>query len=245
MSSTPSSFEVFDKDAQERGGYGYTFDRLSSRTSNKRMSDGILGLNLFQGKSVIDVGCGDGTYTTELFDGGAKSVLGVDPAPNAIEVAKTKAVSKDGKVSEFHVCNAYELQSLGKTFDVAVMRGVIHHIPEPFRAIAQTCKIAKDIIVLEPNGHNPVLKLIECFSPYHVEHGELSYLRSTLVKWFKDAGADVQSYVYIGLVPIFCADWAVKPLKALEKPIESIPLVRDVVCGQVVIHFRSTVCSGA
>ncbi len=239
MSMKPSSYEVFDKDARERGSYSYTVDRLSSRTSNDRINSAMFGFNLLQGKSVIDVGCGDGAYTAGLFEGGAASVLGVEPGAEAVEVACRRNAALGDKAPEFQVCNAYDLESLNRTFDVAVVRGVIHHIPEPPRAIRQMCKVARDILVIEPNGYNPVLKIIERVSPYHREHQELSYTRATLVDWFAEAGASLQSHVYIGLVPFFCPDWMVRPLKAMEGVVESLPLVRTMMCGQVVLHFRS------
>ena len=235
----PSSYEVFDKDAREQGSYSYTIDRLSGRTSNQRINAAMFGFNLLQGKSVIDVGCGDGTYTAGLFEGGADSVLGVEPGAEAVEVARKKNTAVVGRVPEFRVCNAYDLESLGRTFDVAVVRGVIHHIPDPLRGIRQMCKVAKDILVVEPNGYNPVLKIIERLSPYHRAHQELSYTRATLADWFAEAGATLQAHAYIGLVPFFCPDWMVRPLKAMEGIVESLPLVRTLMCGQVVMHFRS------
>lgn len=239
MSMKPSSYEVFDQDVRERGSYSYTIDRLSSRTSNERINAAMFGFNLLEGKSVIDVGCGDGAYTAGLFEGGAASVLGVEPGADAVEVARRRNAAVGGRMPEFQVCNAYDLESLGRTFDVAVVRGVIHHIPEPLRGIRQMCKVAKDILVVEPNGYNPVLKIIERVSPYHREHKELSYTRATLAGWFTEAGASLQSSLYIGLVPFFCPDWMVRPLKAMEGVVESLPLVRTVMCGQVVMHFRS------
>ncbi len=239
MSMEPSSYEIFDKDARERGGYSYTRNRLSSETSNQRINSAMFELGLLEGKSVIDVGCGDGAYTAELFEGGAAAVLGVEPGAEAVEVARSRSTETGGRRAEFQVCNAYDLESLGKRFDVAVVRGVIHHIPEPLRGIRQICKVAKDIIVVEPNGYNPVLKLIEQLSSYHREHQELSYTRATLAGWFSEAGATLQSHTYIGLVPFFCPDWMVHPLKAMEGVVESLPLAKTMLCGQVVMHFRS------
>ena len=106
------------------------------------------------------------------------------------------------------------------------------------------CRVARDILVIEPNGYNPVLKIIERVSPYHREHQELSYTRATLAGWFAEAGATLQSHAYIGLVPFFCPDWMVRPLKAVEGIVESLPLVRTLMCGQVVMHFRTAPGAG-
>jgi hypothetical protein len=43
------------------------------------------------------------------------------------------------------------------------------------KAIQIICNIADEIIVAEPNGYNPVLKIMEKVSPYHIQHEEKSY----------------------------------------------------------------------
>lgn len=235
----PSSYEVFAKDAREQGSYTYTVDRLSSRTSNERINAAMFAFGLLNGKTVIDVGCGDGTYTAELFKGGAISVLGVEPGAEAVDVAIAKNALLGGRKPEFQVCNAYDLEGLGRTFDVAVLRGVIHHIPDPLRGIRQVCKVARDVLVIEPNGYNPVLKIIEQVSPYHREHQELSYTRATLARWFAEAGAELRDDTYIGLVPFFCPDWMVRPLKVMEGLVEALPVARALMCGQIVMHFST------
>lgn len=87
---TKNVFEPFDKDVIERGGYVYsTTNKLSAVYSAGKTSQIILKTSNLSGKTVLDVGCGDGTYTNHLWENaGAKSILGIDPAPNSIEVAK-------------------------------------------------------------------------------------------------------------------------------------------------------------
>src|SRR5690348_13767170 len=85
----------FNRDVAELGGYAYTGDRLSSRLANQRITDAIVEAADVAGKRVIDVGCGDGTYTIELAAAGAESVLGTDAAAAAVERARSRTVGRE------------------------------------------------------------------------------------------------------------------------------------------------------
>src|SRR5260370_29080502 len=61
--------DVFDRDALAHGGYLYTnSDRLSCRLATQRSTDAILAADCFRGRSVIDLGCGDGFYSFRWWD---------------------------------------------------------------------------------------------------------------------------------------------------------------------------------
>ena len=55
--------KAFLQDVNEFGGYAYTTRTLSGRMSNARISKSILAMDVFTGKKIIDIGCGDGTYS--------------------------------------------------------------------------------------------------------------------------------------------------------------------------------------
>jgi SAM-dependent methyltransferase len=194
----------------------------------------------FKDKRVVDVGCGDGTYTADLFKTASpKSVLGIDPAAAAIERAGTNY----GNVSDaltFKSCLPSDLVDSGETFDIAVYRGVIHHVDDPEKEIAVSLKLADQVVYLEANGSNPVLKLLERVSPYHRRHNERSYLLGTLKKWIRNSGGRPVSASYFGLVPMFCPNWYVPIGAALEPLVRSIPLLRAICCGQLIIVGQSS-----
>ena len=87
---------------------------------------------------------------------------------------------------------------------------------------------------MEPNGYNPVLKVIEKLSRYHVEHEEKSYSPRRVAAWFERCGARVEAERYIGLVPMFCPDLLARLLKSFEPLVERTPLLRRIACGQYV-----------
>ncbi len=79
--------ETFSEDVAREGGYLYsTPDRLSCRLANERITRAILELaGDLRPERVLDVGCGDGTYTSELVhELSAPVVFGIDPSKPAV-----------------------------------------------------------------------------------------------------------------------------------------------------------------
>jgi 2-polyprenyl-3-methyl-5-hydroxy-6-metoxy-1,4-benzoquinol methylase len=231
----------FEEDVRRTGSYAYTVERLSARLVNARFSKCIDRSFAFAGRTVLDIGCGDGTYTLEFPTFGVKEVVGVDPAGMAIEAAnaKSRKLRLDAKV-KFEVGNIYALAPYlaGNHFDCIVLRGVLHHLPDPPRAIAGLATFTGTMVVLEPNGNNPVLKLLEKYSRYHIEHEERSFTPAQIRSWLTVAGFRVRSCKVFNLVPMFCPDRIAKLLCAVGPIVERLPMVRDIVCGQSIIVAR-------
>lgn len=240
-SSTKKNVIKFDEDVRQTGSYAYTAGRLSARLANARFSECIAKSFDFSGKAVLDLGCGDGTYTLEFAALGVKEVLGVDPASTAIEVANVKSheLGCDTTV-KFQVGNIYALEPYlaDDRFDCIVLRGVLHHLPDPARAIAGLAAFNGTVVVLEPNGNNPILKLLEKYSRYHIEHEERSFRPALLHSWLAAAGFRVHSSKLFNLVPMFCPDWMAMILRIAGPLVERLPLLRDISCGQIIIVAR-------
>jgi len=228
----------FDQDVVSGGGYQYTGSKLSSFLANKRMSDSVKAFFDFTSLSVLDCGCGDGKYTKDYIEFGASSVLGLDPAEKAIESA-SKSNNHEG--IKFAVGDVYNLSTNEEikkrkfTFDIAVLRGVLHHVSDQSLAVKSVARVANSILILEPNGSNPVLKLIEKLSMYHVDHEEQSFTLNQIKRWLLDAGYFQIKHKYINLVPFFCPDCFAKLADFLTPIFEKIPLLRVVLCGQIIL----------
>lgn len=227
-------YEPFEQDVIRAGGYQYTkTDRRSSLYANRRYSDVVIGNTPMAGKTVVDVGCGDGTYTAVLrARTAAVSIVGIDPAAAAIDVARRTYEPQFPDLT-FRCGFAADMVAAGEHFDVAVYRGVIHHVADPTAEIATALRLADTVFFLEPNGWNPIMKLLERYSAYHIEHKEQSYRLGQLRRWILQAGGRVEKAFYFGLVPFFCPNWMVTVGSTLEPVIEKIPLVRVLACGQV------------
>ena len=230
------SWAAFDQDVDAQGGYQYTDgSRLSARIANERYTELIVDSADFAGKRVVDVGSGDGTYTAALADhSDAAEIIGVEPSPKAVERAQSAYASYGARL-QFECCSSRDLLEAGKHYDIAVYRGVIHHVPDPKEEIARAVALADRVVILEPNGVNLMMKLAERLSRYHREHHERSFVPRTLSSWVNAAGGKVERVRFFGLVPYFCPDAVARLGRMLEPIIEVIPLLRAGLCGQYVL----------
>lgn len=229
----------FNQDVRINDGYLYSeSDKLSCRLANKRMSDAVFSMVELNYKRIIDIGCGDGKYTIELLSFNPEYILGVDAAEVAIGLAVAK--TKDITNIKFRVADIYSLHNINDHFDIAIVRGVLHHLNDAAQAIQSVMNIADEVIIVEPNGYNPGLKIIEKLSSYHIEHEEKSFYPHTLDKWFKIAGGEVVHSCYCGLVPMFCPDFMAKLLKNIEPLVEKFPICKQFGCAQYVFKVKRT-----
>lgn len=223
--------EPFDRDVIRLGGYQYTghMASLSSFLATRRQTRLILdALEEGGGLSICDVGCGDGKLTHELTRQG-RSVLGIDLSVPAVKTAQ----SHFGERSDlrFLAVDVAELIRSGETFDVVVLRGVLHHAEDPEGLVALASSLANTVIILEPNGYNPVLKVIEKVSRYHREHGERSFRKPMIEKWITNAGMRVTKCEVAVIVPYFAPDWFAKTASLLEPFFERVAGIRWLWCG--------------
>src|SRR4029079_17104745 len=108
---TKKNVSEFNHDIIENQGYKYiNTERISARFSNSRTTQAIHAITNWTGKHVLDIGCGDGTFTRELCQTGAASVLGVDPASEAIELANNNPANAASL--SFAVGNIYTIEEL-------------------------------------------------------------------------------------------------------------------------------------
>jgi ubiquinone/menaquinone biosynthesis C-methylase UbiE len=227
--------DPFNTDAAGGEGYIYTTaGQFSSRHVLDRHFELILGLGRIQGRSVVDIGCGDGFSTFRFWDQAHPArMAGVDPADNAIKVANRK---RGERPIEFRVLDANRVPYDDASFDVAIIQGVLHHADDPQATIREGLRVAREIVILEPNGLNPGLKLLEKVSPYHREHNERSYSRRKLRAWVETAGGRVADEKFAVFVPIFSPGWLARPMAALEPAVEAIPGLRAVSCSVYVLR---------
>ena len=111
------------------------------------------------GASWIESACGTGLVSRALA-GKAGSVTGVDLTPAMLEQAKRGAAGEGIENVGFSVGDATALEFADGSFDGAVTRLSLHHIPVPGRAIAELARvvrpggsvIAGDLVADEADG---------------------------------------------------------------------------------------------
>ncbi len=225
----------FNSDVLANEGYRYTSNApYSSVVSNKRITDEteMLLKKIGGVKTVIDIGCGDGTYTAELKQRlPGVEFTGFDPALEAIALAQKKYPD-----CSYIVGNVLDASTFpAKKYDVAVIRGVIHHLPTQSEAVKNAALLSNRIIIIEPNGNNPVLKWIEKNSEYHIQHEEQSFSSSFLQKICTENGLTVKHLSFIGFVPFFFPEFPARVIYFFQPLLEKIPFLGRFFGAQTVI----------
>lgn len=240
------NIEIFNDDVKKGGGYVYTDVKiLSAYIASLKQSEEIIGLvKKVAGKkkdiTIIDIGSGDGTYTFELLEKiKPKNIVGFDVARDAVRIANKKIKKKDRGRIKFVQSSIYDADRVIKQkFDIAVIRGVLHHLYKPTDGIDAISKLSDKFIVVEPNGYNPILKVIEKVSPYHRKHEEKSYFPHLLNKWFTKNGFKVKHQHYFGVVPFFCPPLMARFLKKYEPVFENLPYINRIYCASNAVIYE-------
>lgn len=111
---------------------------------------------IFEGmpKSLIDVACGENTMCEELSEEGKLDVIvGNDVSYSQIELLRRTASGNSRNANLLYTNhNALNMPFADKTFDVAVCKNVLHHMPDgnSVRRLIQECaRIAKKAVIIE------------------------------------------------------------------------------------------------
>jgi 2-polyprenyl-3-methyl-5-hydroxy-6-metoxy-1,4-benzoquinol methylase len=236
---TKQNVDRFNQDTLANNGYLYSTNApYSAIKSNDRISRAVIAKIPAQTGRIIDLGCGDGVYTAKFAEAFPLAYIEAnDPAHKAIEMAQQRFPHIN-----FRVANILDLSTQTTTpFDVAVIRGVIHHLPDNSQqlAIQNARAIAKTLIIVEPNGNNPILKLIEKNSAYHIAHEEQSFTSETLMSWCVAAGWKDVSVNYIGFVPFFFPEVLARIIYFFQPLLERIPIINKYFSAQIVVVCRA------
>jgi ubiquinone/menaquinone biosynthesis C-methylase UbiE len=118
------------------------YEQVSADRQYKAGQRLIQDLAVAEGETVLDIGCGTGLlaeYIAAIIGPGG-SVIGIDPLPLRVEIAKHRTHSN----LDFRTGNAYDLSEfpLG-TFDVVCMNAVFHWLPEKREPLRQIVRVLK------------------------------------------------------------------------------------------------------
>ncbi len=150
--------------------------RLRSRTADLAQ--------LTPGQAVLDVGCGTGDLTLEVYRrvGSSGPVAGIDAAPEMVACARQKARRRHMAI-DFRVEPMEALSFADQTFNVVVSSLVFHHLPDALkrRALAEIRR------VLKPGGR---LLLVDLLGPTHrfLLHSSLQTTLPDLLPLLAEAG---------------------------------------------------------
>jgi len=104
------------------------------------------GLQDFQGKSFVDVGCGSGLFSYAAFELGAKRITSFDQDPLAVKCCdymRSRAGNPNNwEVKRGSILDKGFVEGLGR-YGIVYAWGVLHHTGSMWQAIANAAKLVK------------------------------------------------------------------------------------------------------
>ena len=117
------------------------------RTPGALRTDDLLESLALAGRSVLDIGCGYGSACYRAIDHGAASASGTELKPHRYVGALVVKNILDSDIT-IHEADVFGAPS-GQRHDVVLLLNVIHHLPEPFKALNVICDLALETFVVE------------------------------------------------------------------------------------------------
>jgi len=93
------------------------------------------------GLTILDIGCGAGLLSEPLARLGA-NVVGIDPAPGNIEIARSHA-EETGASLAYRAATVEELAEEGRTFDAVLAMEVVEHVTDMRRFVKTAAGLAR------------------------------------------------------------------------------------------------------
>jgi len=114
------------------------------------------GVQPCRGQRLLEVGCGEGGNLFFLATSEAE-LFGIDLFPNKLVFARSQ-LSR----CRFVCSSADRLPFPAESFDIVLCRDVLHHLAEQgatLKEISRVCRPGGRIIIIEPNGRNPIVRM--------------------------------------------------------------------------------------
>ena len=158
-------------------------------------------------KSVLEVGCGNGTELGVKVSKIARAICSIDISEVGVDTAKNLYEKEKGDdcILDVRVMDVHSLEYEDSYFDVIFATAVIHHlsIEVAIKEIHRVLKPGGVVIFYEPLGHNFFINLYRKFTPEIRSPDEEPLLRSH-INIIRNIFSDVSIKTY-GLFTIFGA----------------------------------------
>ena len=135
-------------EAQSNFSDGEGYERFMGRWSRLVGQQFLAWIDAPKGKSWLDIGCGNGAFTEEIYNHAAPSaVIGIDPSEGQLAFARTRPGTAGAK---YQLSGATPLPFGDASFDVTDMALVIAFVPDPALAVAEMARVTKLAVSLPP-----------------------------------------------------------------------------------------------
>ena len=146
----------FDSLYERKNPLQHWTNRLLRRAIFERVRLTVDACEDMRNYDVLDVGSGSGRNSVIFAQAGARQVIGIDFAPNMVELARTYAAKTAGGDRCEFIAGDFFLQSFEQTFDVVVALGVFDYIREPEKLLRRMMELATAKVLGSFPGYSPL-----------------------------------------------------------------------------------------
>lgn len=116
-------------------------NRFLRKSITRRFLKTIQECSPVEGKTVLDIGCGSGRYSTSLAVAGAEQVLGIDFSRKMIELAQARAEQLNVQDRCVFVVEDFLNYEFSNSFDYSIATGFMEYVSEPIRTVSKIVKL--------------------------------------------------------------------------------------------------------
>jgi len=126
-----------------------TLDQIFRKDMYERYQFTIANCEPIEGRTFLDVGCGNGLYSLELASRGARKVVGLDIAEVMIGLCKQASVNQnlDDRCT-FIQTDLLQWDNSGMKFDVSFGIGLFDYISDPLPVLRQMRELSTDKAIM-------------------------------------------------------------------------------------------------
>ena len=120
-----------------------------------------------EGAEVLEYGSGVTKYALFVADRGARSVVGIDISPVAVERGNERVRSEGYDSVSYRVMDAEDMDFEDDSFDLVCGGAILHHLDlsRAYSELSRVLRPSGSAIFMEPLGHNPVINLFRDRTP--------------------------------------------------------------------------------
>jgi len=119
-------------------------DSFLRKSIRGRFSKTIRECSPVEGKTILDIGCGSGQYSTSLAAAGAEYVLGVDFSRKMIELAQKRAEQLNVQDRCKFIAADFMEHNFSESFDYSIAVGFMEYVSEPISPLMKIVKLTKN-----------------------------------------------------------------------------------------------------
>ena len=151
---------------------------------------GALGLSPGERPTMVEVGAGSGYFSVPLAE--HFELTCVDFSQAMLDTNPLPPTRK-------RLGDAQALALTDKSFDIGFCGNLLHHLPEPVRALRELGRVSRRaVVVIEPNATNPLMFAFAAMKA--AERGALKFTAAHVRALGREAGLELQCFVTHGSI---------------------------------------------